>query len=127
MERKLDYKKTFILGFGFFAISITWSVYNAFMPLLLRTYLDDAVLIGFIMTIDNYLALFIQPTVGFYSDKTKNQVWTQDALYYGGYAPGSNLYVSYSKHKLHVDTYFCFGFHEPFHEYLQVSCHCSYA
>ena len=73
MERKLDYKKTFILGFGFFAISITWSVYNAFMPLLLRTYLDDAVLIGFIMTIDNYLALFIQPTVGFYSDKIKTK------------------------------------------------------
>jgi len=69
MERKLDYKKTFILGFGFFAISITWSVYNAFMPLLLGKFLTSSVLIGFIMTIDNYLALFIQPTVGFYSDK----------------------------------------------------------
>ena len=69
MENRLDYKKTFILGFGFFAISITWSVYNAFMPLLLGNYLKSAALIGFIMTIDNYLALFIQPTVGFYSDK----------------------------------------------------------
>lgn len=69
MEHKLDYKKTFILGFGFFAISITWSVYNAFMPLLLGNYLKSAALIGFIMTIDNYLALFIQPAVGFYSDK----------------------------------------------------------
>ena len=68
-ENKLNYKKTFILGFGFFAISITWSVYNAFMPLLLGNYLKSAALIGFIMTIDNYLALFIQPTVGFYSDK----------------------------------------------------------
>ena len=69
MEHKLDYKKTFILGFGFFAISITWSVFNAFMPLLLGNYLKSAALIGFIMTIDNYLALFIQPAVGFYSDK----------------------------------------------------------
>lgn len=69
MEHKLDYKRTFILGFGFFAISITWSVYNAFMPLLLGNYLKSAALIGFIMTIDNYLALFIQPAVGFYSDK----------------------------------------------------------
>lgn len=69
IENKLNYKKTFILGFGFFAISITWSVYNAFMPLLLGNYLKSAALIGFIMTIDNYLALFIQPTVGFYSDK----------------------------------------------------------
>jgi Na+/melibiose symporter-like transporter len=69
MENRLNYRKTFILGFGFFAISITWSVYNAFMPLLLGNYLKSAALIGFIMTIDNYLALFIQPTVGFYSDK----------------------------------------------------------
>ncbi|HCW73955.1 MAG TPA: MFS transporter [Clostridiaceae bacterium] len=73
MENKLNYKKTFILGFGFFAISITWSVYNAFMPLLLGNYLKSAALIGFIMTIDNYLALFIQPTVGFYSDKIKTR------------------------------------------------------
>lgn len=73
MENRLDYKKTFILGFGFFAISITWSVYNAFMPLLLGTYIVDKALIGFIMTIDNYLALFIQPTVGFYSDKIKTR------------------------------------------------------
>lgn len=69
MEQKLNYKKTFILGFGFFAISITWSVYNAFMPLLLGNFLSSATIIGFIMTIDNYLALFIQPTVGFYSDR----------------------------------------------------------
>ncbi|WP_278246035.1 hypothetical protein [Clostridium pasteurianum] len=27
--KKLNYKKTFLLGFGFFAVSITWSVYNA--------------------------------------------------------------------------------------------------
>jgi len=68
MERKLDYRKTLLLGFGFFAISITWSVYNAFMPVLLGNFLESSALIGFIMTIDNYFALFIQPAVGFYSD-----------------------------------------------------------
>lgn len=68
-DHKLNYRKTFILGFGFFAISITWSIYNAFMPILLGNFLQSSALIGFIMTIDNYLALFIQPTVGFYSDK----------------------------------------------------------
>ncbi len=73
MENKLDYKKTFILGFGFFAISITWNVYNAFMPLLLGKFIESAALIGFIMTIDNYLALFIQPAVGFYSDGIKTK------------------------------------------------------
>ncbi|NLC67172.1 MAG: SLC45 family MFS transporter, partial [Clostridium sp.] len=73
MGSKLNYKKTFLLGFGFFAISITWSVYNAFMPLLLGKFIVSSALIGFIMTIDNYLALFIQPAVGFYSDKIKTR------------------------------------------------------
>lgn len=65
---KFSYKKVFLLGFGFFAISITWSVYNSFMPKILSTFTSNAALIGFIMTIDNYLALFIQPIVGAYSD-----------------------------------------------------------
>lgn len=66
---KLNYKKTFLLGFGFFAIAITWSVYNAFMPILLGNFIKSSALIGFIMTVDNYLALFIQPTVGIFSDR----------------------------------------------------------
>ncbi len=66
---KLNYQKIFLLGFGFFAVSITWSVYNAFMPKILSNFIHSATLIGFIMTIDNYLALFIQPAVGLKSDK----------------------------------------------------------
>jgi MFS family permease len=69
LNNKLDYKKTFILGLGFFAITITWSVYNAFMPLLLGNFIVSSAIIGFVMTLDNYLALFIQPAAGFYSDK----------------------------------------------------------
>ena len=65
---KLDYKKLFLLGFGFFAVSITWSIYNSFMPPLLQKYISNEAVIGFIMTIDNYLALFIQPAIGIYSD-----------------------------------------------------------
>jgi MFS family permease len=66
---KLKYGKTFLLGFGFFAISVMWSVYNAFMPLILKKFIGSAAVIGFIMTIDNYLAIIIQPVVGALSDK----------------------------------------------------------
>lgn len=66
---KLNYKKTFLLGFGFFAISVMWSVYNSFMPKILSNYIGSTAIIGFIMTIDNYFALFIQPTVGSISDR----------------------------------------------------------
>lgn len=65
---KLNYRKTLLLGFGFFAISITWSVYNAFMPKILNEYISSAAVIGFIMTIDNYFGLILQPAVGIWSD-----------------------------------------------------------
>lgn len=29
---KLNYKLTFLIGFGFMASSIAWSVYNAYVP-----------------------------------------------------------------------------------------------
>ncbi len=71
--KKFNYGKVFLLGFGFFAISITWSVYNSFMPLLLGKFIESSTIIGFIMTIDNYLALFIQPMVGAYSDEVNTR------------------------------------------------------
>ncbi|MGZ9586058.1 SLC45 family MFS transporter [Paenibacillus marinisediminis] len=63
-------KKTWLLGFGFFSISITWALYNAFVPYFLESFLSSTALIGFMMTIDNYFALFLQPWIGNRSDKT---------------------------------------------------------
>jgi len=55
---KLNYSKTFLLGFGFFGVSVIWGVYNAFVPVFLdqRFGLAPAV-IGFFMTLDNIAAL----------------------------------------------------------------------
>lgn len=66
--KKLNIPKTLLLGFGFFAISVTWSVYNSFMPVILRNFIKSASIIGFIMTIDNWFGLFVQPGVGVLSD-----------------------------------------------------------
>jgi Na+/melibiose symporter-like transporter len=69
MDNGFNFRKILLLGFGFFAISLTWSVYNAFMPKILSDYISSSALIGFIMTFDNYFALFLQPAVGMYSDR----------------------------------------------------------
>ncbi|WP_423800555.1 SLC45 family MFS transporter [Neobacillus sp. SAB-20_R2A] len=66
-------RKTWLLGFGFFSISIGWSLYNGFVPFFLNDYLESTALIGFLMTIDNYFALFIQPYVGSLSDRTETR------------------------------------------------------
>lgn len=70
---KLNYKKTFLLGFGFFAISLTWSLYNAFVPIFLREFIESNFWVGFIMTIDNYAGLFLQPIFGTLSDVTRTK------------------------------------------------------
>jgi len=67
-------RKTWLLGFGFFSISLVWALYNAFVPLFLKKYLDSAAIIGFMMTLDNYFGLFLQPYIGRKSDKTDTKV-----------------------------------------------------
>ena len=70
---KLDYKRTLILGFGFFGISIIWSVYNSFVPVFLRQYALPWWLVGFVMTFDNILGITLLPYIGQLSDNT----WTR--------------------------------------------------
>jgi len=69
---RLNYGKTFLLGFGFFGVSVIWGVYNAFVPVFLANKFHLAPsLIGFFMTLDNIAALFIQPPVGAWSDRLR--------------------------------------------------------
>ena len=70
---RLNYGKTFLLGFGFFGLSVVWGVYNAFVPIFLAEKFDlSPILIGFFMTLDNIAALFIQPPVGAWSDRLRS-------------------------------------------------------
>jgi MFS family permease len=72
---KFNYGKIFLLGFGFFGVSVIWGVYNAFVPLYLaNTFLLTPALIGLFMTLDNFAALFIQPPVGAWSDRLHTRI-----------------------------------------------------
>ena len=72
MSSRLNYGKTFLLGFGFFGVSVIWGVYNAFVPIFLadKFHISPGI-IGFFMTLDNIAALFIQPPVGAWSDRIR--------------------------------------------------------
>ncbi len=67
---KLNYKQTFLIGFGFFASSIAWAMYNNYVPILLKNYLTSTTLIGLVMTFDNIFGVIFQPIFGTLSDKT---------------------------------------------------------
>jgi len=72
---KFNYGKIFLLGFGFFGVSVIWGVYNAFVPIFLADRFGLApALIGFFMTLDNIAALFIQPPVGVWSDRIHTKI-----------------------------------------------------
>ena len=69
---KFNYGKIFVLGFGFFGVSVIWGVYNAFVPVFLANKFGlEPAFIGFFMTLDNVAALFIQPPVGAWSDRLR--------------------------------------------------------
>lgn len=70
---KLNYKKTFILGLGFFVISLVWSLYNFYVPLFLRDFIDSQFWINAIMTFDNILAVTLIPVIGAMSDNTRTR------------------------------------------------------
>src|SRR5512141_2917681 len=69
---KFSYGKIFLLGFGFFGVSVIWGVYNAFVPIFLADKFHlSPIVVGFFMTLDNIAALFIQPPVGAWSDRVR--------------------------------------------------------
>jgi len=66
-----NYKTAIILGSGFFGISAVWAAYNSFVPVILKNFAFSNAMIGLFMTIDNVLAVTVQPVVGALSVKTK--------------------------------------------------------
>ncbi len=74
MKRRVSYFKIFLLGFGFFGISVLWSLYNADVPIMLKSlYSLSYTASGWVMNVDNILAITLIPLVGFWSD----HVWTR--------------------------------------------------
>ncbi len=75
MQPRLNLGKTFLLGFGFFGVSVIWSVYNAYVPIFLANKFNLApIWIGFFMTLDNIAALLIQPPIGAWSDRLRTPI-----------------------------------------------------
>ena len=85
--KKMNYGLVFLMGFGFFGISLLWIVYNAYVPIFLRTghpkfdnstigingFGLSAFVTGIIMSLDNVAAVFIQPWIGVKSDQTRTR------------------------------------------------------
>ncbi len=69
-NRPFPWGRTFVLGFGFFGISIIWPLFNSLIPPMLADLGLSALVVGFILTWDNIINMFFQPWVGSRSDRT---------------------------------------------------------
>ena len=74
MKMKLNYKRTILVGFAFFLISAFWQGYDTLPITLTNKFGMSQTLSGFIMTLDNILALFLLPLFGSISDKSKHKM-----------------------------------------------------
>lgn len=70
---RLNYRRTLLIGLGFFASSLLWSIYNSFVPLILQDFIASTATVGLIMTIDNVFGVIFQPLFGAKSDRTHNR------------------------------------------------------
>ncbi len=81
---KLNYKRTFIIGFAFFGILMMWQVYDnyassflseLFMEVFHKDNAEDVqYLVGMMMALDNLAALIMMPIFGNLSDKTETKI-----------------------------------------------------
>lgn len=68
---KLNYKKTICMGMAFMSICSFWQMYDSIIPLILQnSFHIGETITGFVMALDNVLALFLLPFFGMLSDKT---------------------------------------------------------
>ncbi len=82
---KLNYKRTFFIGFAFLSISAFWQMYDNIIPLILQNsfHLNET-LIGAIMALDNVLAVFLLPFFGVLSDRCKSPLGKRTPFILGG-------------------------------------------
>lgn len=88
---KFPYGRTFILGFGFFGISIIWPLFNSLIPPMLEDLGLSALVVGFVLTWDNIINMFVQPWIGSLSDRTRSRFGRRKPFLMLG-APAAGLF-----------------------------------
>ncbi|MHB1453209.1 MAG: MFS transporter [Saccharofermentanales bacterium] len=100
---KLNYKKTILVGLAFLAISSFWQLYDFTIPLILKNNfkMNDG-LAGFIMSLDNIIALFMLPLFGMFSDRLHTRVGRRMPFIVLGTIASlaSMMFIPYTAHKM---------------------------
>ena len=92
---KLNNKRTFLIGLAFFSICAFWQAYDFVIPLILkhRFSLGDDIA-GFVMALDNILALFLLPLFGTLSDRCQSRLGKRMPFIVAGTVAASALMIA---------------------------------
>src|SRR5690606_4689946 len=62
-----------LVALGIFAQESVWNFHDSQTPATLAQYTTSAALIGLLMGLDNIIGIFVQPLMGFLSDRTRTR------------------------------------------------------
>lgn len=94
---KLNYKRTIFVGFAFFLISAFWQVYDSIIPLTLTNKFGlSQTGSGFVMVLDNLIALFMLPLFGAISDRCRSRLGKRTPFILIGTIAAAILFFSLS-------------------------------
>ena len=94
---KLNYKRTIFVGFAFFLISAFWQVYDSIIPLTLTNKFGlSQTGSGFVMVLDNLIALFMLPLFGAISDRCRSRLGRRTPFILIGTIAAAILFFSLS-------------------------------
>ena len=94
---KLNYKRTVFVGFAFFLISAFWQVYDSIIPLTLTNKFGlSQTGSGFVMVLDNLIALFMLPLFGAISDRCRSRLGKRTPFILIGTIAAALLFFSLS-------------------------------
>ena len=104
--RPFRYSGLLLLGFGFMGISLLWSIFDAFAPILLQAGRPDYSsragvdgyglspgVTGVVMSLDNMAALFILPYIGALSDRIRTPIGRRKPFILAGAPLGALAFV----------------------------------
>lgn len=80
-KREFSWTTIFLIGLGFFTTGVSWSLFNSYVPIFLQNsilstfpgFIFVVALAGFIMGLDNLIAIIMNPLMGSRSDKTRTR------------------------------------------------------
>lgn len=94
MELKLNMKRTFLVGLAFMSIMLFWTMYDTIIAkMLVDNFGLNQTFSGFIMALDNILALFMLPLFGRISDKTRTKIGKRMPFIIVGTIVAATLFV----------------------------------